>query len=261
MRDNPVKKKLLAGQPVFGTFGWEFLVPGLPQIVKAAGAEFLLMDMEHSGANFDTIKTQTQLCRGIDLVPMARVPANQYTYIARALDCGVMGIMAPMVGSAEEAEFIVSCTRYPPKGRRGAAFGFTADDYLGGAVTDIIKVADERTLVMCLIETAQGIENVDKIAAVPGVDVLWLGHFDLTNFLGIPAQFDHPKYRDALKRMTAAAKKHGKVLACLTADDSWSKEYWDLGFRLFSVGVDNFLLQSAIRSGMKTLHALAAKPE
>ena len=133
MRDNPVKKKLLAGQPVFGTFGWEFLVPGLPQIVKAAGAEFLLMDMEHSGANFDTIKTQTQLCRGIDLVPMARVPANQYTYIARALDCGVMGIMAPMVGSAEEAEFIVSCTRYPPKGRRGAAFGFTADDYLGGA--------------------------------------------------------------------------------------------------------------------------------
>ncbi len=139
MRDNPVKRKLLSGQPVFGTFGWEFLVPGLPQIVKAAGAEFLLMDMEHSGANFDTIKTQTQLCRGIDLVPMARVPANQYTYIARALDCGVMGIMAPMVGSAEEAEYIVSCTRYPPKGRRGAAFGFTADDYLGGSVTDIIE--------------------------------------------------------------------------------------------------------------------------
>ena len=106
-----------------------------------------------------------------------------------------MGIMAPMVGSAEEAEYIVSCTRYPPKGRRGAAFGFTADDYVGGSVTDIIKVADERTLVMCLIETAEGIENVDKIAAVPGVDVLWLGHFDLTNFLGIPAQFDHPKYR------------------------------------------------------------------
>ena len=93
------------------------------------------------------------------------------------------------------------------------------------------------------------------------MDVLWLGHFDLTNFLGIPAQFDHPKYRDALKRMIAAAKKHGKVLACLTADDNWSKEYWDQGFRLFSVGVDNFLLQSAIRSGMKTLHALAAKPE
>jgi 2-keto-3-deoxy-L-rhamnonate aldolase RhmA len=242
---------------VFGTFGWELIVPGLPQIVKAAGAEFLLLDMEHSGAGYETIKTQAQLCRGIDLVPMARVPANQYTYIARALDCGMMGIMAPMVGSAEEAEFIVSCTRYPPTGRRGAAFGFTADDYLGGSVTDTIKVADERTLVMCLIETAQGIENVDKIAAVPGVDVLWLGHFDLTNFLGIPAQFDNPKYVKAVERMTVAAKKHGKVLACMTADDNWSRDYWNRGFRLFCVGVDNFLLQNAIRSGMKTLHALA----
>jgi 2-dehydro-3-deoxyglucarate aldolase/4-hydroxy-2-oxoheptanedioate aldolase len=257
MRDNPVKKRLLAGDPVFGTFGWEFLVPGLPQIVKAAGAEFLLLDMEHSGATFDTIKTQAQLCRGIDLVPMARVPANQYTYIARALDCGMMGIMAPMVGSAEEAEFIVSCTRYPPKGRRGAAFGFTADDYLGGPVSDKIKVADERTLVMCLIETADGIKNIDKIAAVPGVDVLWLGHFDLTNFLGIPAQFDHPDYVAAIDKMVAAAKKHGKVLACMTADDEWSRDYWAKGFRLFAVGVDNFLLQSAIRSGLTTLHTLA----
>jgi 2-dehydro-3-deoxyglucarate aldolase/4-hydroxy-2-oxoheptanedioate aldolase len=258
MRDNPVKKKLLSGQPVFGTFGWEFLVPGLPQIVKAAGAEFLLMDMEHSGADFDTIKTQAQLCRGIDLVPMARVPANQYTYIARALDCGMMGIMAPMVGSAEEAQFIVSCTRYPPKGRRGAAFGFAADDYLGGPVTEKIRVADERNLVMCLIETAEGIANIDKIAAVPGVDVLWLGHFDLTNFLGIPAQFDHPKYIAAIDKLTAAARKHGKVLACMTADDKWSEEYWARGFRLFAVGVDSMLLQAGIRQGLKKLDALAS---
>ncbi|MGH7186454.1 MAG: aldolase/citrate lyase family protein, partial [Pseudomonadota bacterium] len=132
MRDNPVKKKLLKGQPVFGSFGWEFLVPGLPQIVKSAGAEFLLLDMEHAGHSYETIKDQAAACRGIDLVPMARVPTNQYHYISRALDLGIMGIMAPMVGSAEEAKYIVSCTRYPPAGRRGAAFGFAADDYIGG---------------------------------------------------------------------------------------------------------------------------------
>src|SRR6185295_3625207 len=86
MRSNPVKKKLLAGQPVFGTFGWEFLVSGLPAIAKSAGAEFLLLDMEHSGANYEQIKTQAQLCRGIDLVPFARVPTNQYHYISRVLD-------------------------------------------------------------------------------------------------------------------------------------------------------------------------------
>jgi 2-keto-3-deoxy-L-rhamnonate aldolase RhmA len=256
MRTNPVKTKLLSGQPVFGSFGWEFLVPGLPQIVKASGAEFLLIDMEHAGTSYETLKDQAALCRGIDLVPMARVPANQYHYISRALDLGIMGIMAPMVGSAEEARHIVSCTRYPPAGRRGAAFGFAADDYLGGSVADKIKIANERTLVMCLIETAEGIENVDKIAAVPGVDVLWLGHFDLTNFLGIPAQFDHPKYVAAIKKMVAAAMKHGKILACMTANDEWSREYWDKGFRLFAMGVDAHLLQGALRQGIGVLQTL-----
>jgi 2-dehydro-3-deoxyglucarate aldolase/4-hydroxy-2-oxoheptanedioate aldolase len=187
---------------------------------------------------------------------MARVPTNQYHYISRALDLGIMGIMAPMVGSAEEAKYIVSCTRYPPAGRRGAAFGFAADDYIGGNVAEKIKIANERTLVMCLIETAEGIENVEKIAAVPGVDVLWLGHFDLTNFLGIPAQFDHPKYVAAIRKMVAAASKHGKILACMTADEKWSREYWEKGFRLFSVGIDSMLLQGALKQGIGVLQSL-----
>src|SRR5206468_6989137 len=125
---------------------------------------------------------------------MARVPRGEYHFIARALDIGALGVMVPMVGTPAEAEHIVACTRYPPHGRRGAAFGFAHDDYEGGDVAEKIRIANERTLVICLIETADGIKNIDAIAAVPGVDVLWLGHFDLTNFLGIPAQFDHPKY-------------------------------------------------------------------
>jgi len=256
MRTNPVKEKLLAGKPVFGAMGWEFLVPGLPQIVKTAGSEFLLIDMEHAGTSYETLKQQVALSRGIDLVSMCRVPANQYHYISRALDLGVMGIMAPMVGSAEEAEHIVSCTRYPPHGRRGAAFGFAADDYEGGDVAEKIRIANARTLVMCLIETEEGIRNIDEIAAVPGVDVLWLGHFDLTNFLGIPAQFDHPKYLDAIDRMAAAAKKHNKILGCVTADDQWSHAYWKKGFRLFAFGIDSMLLQGALGAGISALHAL-----
>ncbi len=259
MRSNPIKSKLLSGQPVFGTFGWEFLVPGLPQIVKAAGAEFLLMDMEHSGTGYEAIKTQCEMARGIGIVPMARVPANQYQYISRALDIGCMGIMAPMVGSAEEAEFIVSCTRYPPQGRRGAAFGFAHDDYEGGSVADKIRMAHERTLVMALIETEEGVRNIDAIAAVPGIDVLWLGHFDLTNFLGIPAQFDHPRYAEAIDRMVAAGNKHGKVLACMTADEKWSRTYWEKGFRMFAVGVDAMLLQGAIREGIRPLQQLSGR--
>jgi 2-dehydro-3-deoxyglucarate aldolase/4-hydroxy-2-oxoheptanedioate aldolase len=256
MRTNPVKEKLLRGEAVFGSFGWEFLVPGLPQMVKASGAEFLLLDMEHAGTTYETIKDQAALCRGIGVVPMARVATNQYHYISRALDLGVMGIMCPMVASADEARYIVSCTRYPPEGRRGAAFGFASDDYIGGDLAEKIKIANQRTLVMCLIETAEGIENVDAIASVPGVDVLWLGHFDLTNFLGIPAQFDHPKYVAAIDKMVAAAKKHGKILACMTMDEKWSRDYWNKGFRLFSMGIDSMLLQGALRQGIEQLRAI-----
>jgi 2-dehydro-3-deoxyglucarate aldolase/4-hydroxy-2-oxoheptanedioate aldolase len=113
-------------------------------------------------------------------------------------------------------------------------------------------------MVLCLIETPDGIKNIDKIAAVPGVDVLWLGHFDLTSFLGIPAQFDHPHYVKAIDKLVAAAKKHNKILACMTASDEWSRQYWAKGFRLFSAGIDVHLLQSALRSSLGTLHQLAA---
>lgn len=257
MRNNPVKERLLRGEAVFGTFGWEFLVPGLPQMARACGAEFLLLDMEHAGAGFDQIKTQAALCRGIGVVPMARVPTSGYDHIARVLDAGAMGVMVPMVGSAEEARHIVSCTRYPPAGRRGAAFGFAADDYEGGPVEEIVRVANERTLVICLIETAEGVENVDAIAAVPGVDVIWLGHFDLTNFLGIPGRFDHPRYLQSLERMQAAAARHGKALGVMTAGEAWSRDYWARGFRMFAAGVDAHLLQSALRAQMSVLHTLA----
>ena len=258
MRTNPVKDKLKEGKAVFGTMAFEFFVPSLPQIVKSAGAEFLLLDMEHSGVGYETIKDQISLCRGIGLTPMVRVPAGQYHFIARALDLGAMGIMVPMVGTAEEAEFIVSCTRYPPHGRRGAAFGFSHDDFETEDIGEKIRVANARTLVMPLIETAEGIANLGKIAAVPGVDVLWLGHFDLTNFLGIPAQFEHPKYVKAIDKLCAAARKHDKVLACMSGSEAWSRDYWAKGFRLFAAGVDAHLLQAALRQSLGVMHDLDA---
>src|SRR5260221_9976417 len=179
MRPNPLKPRLAGGGSAFGTMAFEFFTPGLPQICNEAGAEFLLYDMEHSGVGFETIKSQIAACRGLDIVPLARVPATQYHFIARLLDIGALGVMVPMVESAEQAAMIVASTRYPPDGVRGAAFGVAAHDgYSGGSVVDKIDAAHARTMVIALVETAKGIENVDAIAAVPGVDVVWLGHFD-----------------------------------------------------------------------------------
>jgi 2-dehydro-3-deoxyglucarate aldolase/4-hydroxy-2-oxoheptanedioate aldolase len=254
MRPNPVKSALASGGHAVGTMAFEFFTPSLPQIVKAAGAQFLLYDMEHSSADVETMKWQFAACRGIGLVPLVRVPATEYHFVARMLDAGAMGIMVPMVETAEQAARIVSFTRYPPLGRRGAAFGVAPhDDFLAAPVTETIAAAHERTLVLCLVETEVGIRNVDAIAAVPGVDVVWLGHFDLTNFLGIPAQFDHPRFQEAVDALVAACNRHGKAAGFLAADDRWASEYRARGFRILAYGVDVVLLQRALEAGLSKL--------
>jgi 2-dehydro-3-deoxyglucarate aldolase/4-hydroxy-2-oxoheptanedioate aldolase len=258
MRDNPVKAKITAGGSAFGAMIFEFFTPGIAQICKAAGAEFMLYDMEHTAISTETLRQQFALCRGLGIVPMVRVPTTEYDFIARMLDVGAMGIMVPMVDTAEQAAFIASCCKYPPVGRRGAAFGVGHDDFTGGSVLDKMKAGNERTLVICQIETAVGAENCDAIAAVPGVDVLWLGHFDLTNFMGIPAQFDNPRYLKAVDDVVAACDRHGKTPAFMAADQKWMKDYLAKGFRLMAYGVDIGIVQTALAQGIDFMRANAA---
>jgi 2-keto-3-deoxy-L-rhamnonate aldolase RhmA len=255
MRDNVLKARLAAGGTACGAMIFEFHSPGLPQICVNAGAEFVLYDMEHTGLSFETLKTQFALCRGLPVAPMVRVPRGEYHFIARALDIGALGVMVPMVGTAREAADIVACTRYPPAGRRGAAFGFAHDDYAGGDVAAKIAAIHERTLVIAQIETAEGLANVEAIAATPGVDVLWLGHFDLTNFMGIPGQFRHPEYVAAVKRIVAACEAHGKTAAFLATDDDWARQYKAYGFRLLAYGLDQAMLSNALQHGLAVLRS------
>jgi 2-dehydro-3-deoxyglucarate aldolase/4-hydroxy-2-oxoheptanedioate aldolase len=258
MRDNPVKNALQKGGRAIGAMVFECFAPGLPQICRNAGAEFVLYDMEHTGLGFESLKTQLALCRGLDIVPMARVPRGEYHFIARALDIGAFGVMVPMVATRAEAEYIVSCSRYPPQGRRGAAFGFAHDDYQGGDVALKMAALHQRTMMIAQIETDQGLDNVEAIAAVPGVDALWIGQFDLTNFLGIPAQFNHPQYLAGVDRVLAACAAHGKAAAMLATDDAWARDYVAKGFRLLAYGIDQLLLQEALRRGLEVLREAAA---
>ena len=253
MRDNPVKATLASGGCAFGAMVFEFFAPGIPQICRNAGAEFILYDMEHTDLSFETLKNQFALCRGLPIVPMVRVPRGEYHFIARALDVGAMGVMVPMVGTPEEAAHIVACAKYPPEGRRGAAFGFAHDDYAGGDVVEKMTALNARTMVIPQIETAEGLANVERIAAVPGVDALWIGHFDLTNFMGIPGQFKHPAFLAAIDRVVGACEANGKTAAFLTTDDNWVRDYADKGFRLFAYGVDQAMLQQALGHGLGVL--------
>ena len=147
----------------------------------AAGADFLMYDMEHTGITTETLRAQMAACRGLDIAPLVRVPSVEANIIGQVLDIGAHGIMVPMVETAAQAEEIVRRAYYPPEGQRGTAFSIAHDDFMAGHPVEKMKQANSRTLVIAMIETAEGLKNVDQIAAVSGVDVLWLGHFDLTS--------------------------------------------------------------------------------
>jgi 2-keto-3-deoxy-L-rhamnonate aldolase RhmA len=257
MRTNPVKTKIMAGGTAFGAMIFEFFSPGIAQICKAAGAEYILYDMEHTAISTETLRQQFAMCRGIGLVPMVRVPSTEYHFIARMLDVGAMGIMVPMVDTPEQAAFIAACCKYPPVGRRGAAFGVAYDDFTPGPVKEKMAESDARTLVICQIESAIGAQNCEAIAAVPGVDVLWVGHFDMTNFMGIPAEFQNPRYLDAIERVVAACAKHGKIPAIMSADETWTRDYLAKGYRLMAYGIDCTIYQKALAQGLDVMKATA----
>ncbi len=170
-----------------------------------------------------------------------------------AMVVGAHGVMVPMVESAEQARRIVEATHYPPLGRRGAGFAMAHDDYEVGDVRTKIPALNERTLVIAQIETERGLAEVEAIAATQGIDVLWLGHFDLANFLGIPAEFEHPKYLEAVRAIVAAGRRHGKALGFMAADADWARRYRGLGFNMIAAGLDQTLLQSAIRATLAAL--------
>jgi 2-keto-3-deoxy-L-rhamnonate aldolase RhmA len=248
MKDKSLRQRAMQGDQVLGAMVFEFFSPGIAQILKLAGCEYVLYDMEHTGMGLETLKTQVAACRGIGIAPMVRVPRGEYHFLARALDVGAQGLMIPMVESAAQAEMIVEATHYPPKGRRGAAFGFPHDDYAPGSPHEKMAAADARNLIIAQIETERGLEAVDEIAAVDGIDVLWVGHFDLTNFLGIPGQFDHPAYRNAIKRVVESGRRHKKGLGFMPTDEKWAKQYKKLGFNVLAAGTDHGILMAGVKS-------------
>jgi len=247
VRANSVKRALAAGRHSYGAMVFEFFSPGIPQICKNAGAEFVLFDMEHTGLGFETLKWLFAGCRGLPIEPMVRVPRGEYTFIARALDLGARGVMIPMVESEEHAKAIVQACRYPPVGRRGAAFGFAQCDYLGGDVGEKIRKYHERTLVIAQIETERGLDQVEKIADVDGIDVLWVGHFDLSNFMGIPARFDDPRFDAAMRKVAQVARQRGKAAGFMATDAAWITRAREMGFTMIAGGTDTGLLELALK--------------
>ena len=232
---------------------FEFNSTGIGRIIQQAGAEFVVYDTEHSGWGIETIRALMATTRAADVIPLVRVPATQYHLMSGPLDVGAMGLMVPMVESVEQAELIARSVKYPPVGRRGSAFGFAHDDYAPGDVGEKMASANEETIILAQIETKQGVDNVEAIADVEGIDVLWIGHFDLSVSLGVPAQFEHPRYVEAVDRVLAAAASAKKAAGIMTGSVQLGREQLAQGFRMIAYSGDVMIYGEALKQGVDAL--------
>ena len=238
-----------------GHFVVEFATPGIGHILKSAGSDFVLFDMEHSGFAMETVKSAVRYFEAADLPMICRVPSREYHHIARALDMGAEGIMLPMVGSPAEAKRIVESVKYVPDGLRGVALQVAHDRYRAGPVGEKLGAANARTTIFAQIETAEGVENADAIAAIDGIDCLWIGHFDLSASLGIPGEFGHKKFADAIARVVAATKKHKKSLGRLVPTIEQGIEINRQGFDFVCYSGDVWVLHNALAEALGKLRA------
>lgn len=258
----PLRSQCRTRSGKFGHFIVEFATPGIGYILKNAGCDFVLFDMEHSGFGFETVKQAVRYFDAASVPTIVRVPSKAYDQMARVADMGAEGIMVPMVDTAEEARALVANIKYPPVGRRGVALGVAHDAYAStGAVADRLTAANERICLFAQIETEAGVTNVDAIAAVEGLDCLWVGHFDLSASLGVPGQFEHPRFLKAIDDVAAAARRHNKALGRLVPDAATGVDYAARGFDYLCWSGDVWALQAAIRGGIEAMKAgIAAAP-
>lgn len=243
--------------PKFGHYVGEFATPGIGHILASAQCDFVFFDMEHSGFSIESLKQAVRYFEAAGVAMIVRTPSKDYDMVARICDAGAQGLMAPMIKDAAEATTVVSYMKYPPVGKRGIALGAAHDNYLPGgiAVQDRLVQGNARTTFFALIETREGAENVDAIAATPGVDCLWVGHFDLSASLGIAGQFEHPDYLAALAKIIEAAKVHGLSLGRLVSSPDEGLADLRKGFDFCCLATDTGLYQRALITGISELRS------
>ncbi|MFB0547089.1 MAG: HpcH/HpaI aldolase/citrate lyase family protein [Anaerolineae bacterium] len=257
MKPNRFKQVLAEGKVPIGHMLLEFVTPGIPFMLEEAGVDFVLIDMEHTRFTLADIANVLAWFKATTVAPFVRVPQLQYHFIARTLDAGALGVMVPDIENAAEARAIVDAAKYAPMGKRGVALRTANTDFKPVNPVEFMKYANENTTVIAMIESQEGLDNLDEIAATPGVDALWVGHFDLSQSLGIVSQFQHPKLVEALKLIAATAKKHGKVAVMQPANLAQAREWLDYGFNVMSCAADFFFYIDALKQYVADVRKLA----
>ena len=256
MKENRFQRVLGEGRAPAGHMIMEFGTRGIAKILEAADVDFVLIDMEHNGFDSERVADLLAWFRATDIAPFVRVPQGLYHFIARTMDAGALGVMVGNVETAAEARSIVEAVKYAPLGKRGVGLGTAHNDYIVPEAAAYFERANRNTTVICQIESTKGLDNADAIADTAGVDVLWVGHFDLSQSMGIPARFSDPRFLAALRHVADAAHRHGKFAAMQPGTLAQAEEWLRLGCDFFSWKTDIRLYTAALSEEIGQLRRL-----
>ena len=245
--ENRCKRKMLAGEPALGAW----LAMGSPiaaEVVASAGYDTIIMDHEHGPGDLLNAISLMQAAAPYGPTPMMRVPWNDMVYIKRALDIGVMGIVVPYVQNAAEAAAAVAACRFPTDGVRGVAPHAARCSGWGSRIAEYRAAMPRELIVACQIETEEAIDNIEEIAAVEGVDMLFLGPSDISASIGHMLDMKEPAVIRLIQKAERKMRATGKLLATVTRPGKTVKWTFERGYDLVVCGQDVKLLQGAARA-------------
>ncbi len=241
---NPVRARLHAGQPVFGVTITTSCVEAAAH-AATLGFHFLWVEMEHSPVTLETLRLMVLATRGLPAAVFARVPVVELWTAKRVLDQGVHGVIFPFTGTREKAERAAAACRYPPVGRRGSGAGAAVRTWPRCA--NYHDSADQEVMTVCVVEEASALDEIDAIAAAPGVDVLFIGTSDLSFSLGLRGKQNQPELERAILRIAEAARRHGKYLGRPAGNAEQVQRYGEQGFLLFQMPTEIGLMELGAR--------------
>ena len=243
---NPVRRALKAGQVCIGACSLSFPSPAVAQISAQAGFSFFYFDMEHSGLPIQAVEPLCAAARLAGITPIAGTSGITDFLISRPLDNGAMGVVVPHVSTRAETELVVNACRYVPEGTRGVLSLGPLTDYEDVPLDEWVKAHNREVLVGVKVESAQGIENIEEIAAVSGLDAILVGPGDLSTSLGVSGQYDHPSMQAAVERLLAACQRHGVAGGPHVGSAEEARAWADRGARFMSCSFDGALLLGAM---------------
>jgi 4-hydroxy-2-oxoheptanedioate aldolase len=239
MPPSNLRDRLLGGTPCLGTF-LQLGAPGIVEVVGRSGFDFAIVDLEHGGLGVSDAVGLVRAADAVGMPMLVRVPLGQLSATSALLDSGYRGLLVPQIKTADDVREVVSKARYAPLGERGACAGIRGDRY--ASMTWDEHLADaEQTVVAVTIETQQALANVEEIVAVKGIDVIFVGVFDLAASMGMPGQPTHPDVIAAVRTIHAVVEGSGVALGAWAPSPDDARAWLDMGMTFVPVSTDALL--------------------